>query len=317
MPQFPTLENIQAAARRIDSYIHQTPVLTCQALNEITGLSLFLKCENFQKIGAFKFRGGSNTVMSLSEAEAARGVATHSSGNHAQAIALAAKMRGIAAHIVMPESAPEIKQKAVAGYGAQITLCKPTLQARESTLQAVVDRTGATFIHPYNDPRVITGQATCAMELFQQVSDLDAIITPVGGGGLISGTALSASYLSPQTAVYGAEPNGADDAMRSFRSGILHPSVNPQTIADGLLTSLGERPFDIIKKYVKDIAGVSEAGIIRAMRMIWERMKIIVETSSAVPLGMLLENDLGLAGKRVGIIISGGNVDLSRLPWTS
>ena len=291
-------------------------MLTCQTLNQMTGMSLFFKCENLQKVGAFKFRGACNTIFSLSEEEAARGVATHSSGNHAQALALAARIRGIPAHIVMPETSPQVKQAAVAGYGAEITFCKPTLEARESTLAEVVARTGATFVHPYNDVRVIAGQGTAALELFEEVPDLDVIMAPVGGGGLLSGTALTSLAVSPATRVIAGEPAGADDAYRSLQTGQIQPSVQPKTIADGLLTSLGEITFAIIRRHVEKILTVQDETIIKAMRLVWERMKIIVEPSAAVPLAALLEHpDAELRGKRVGIIFSGGNVDLGKLPF--
>lgn len=276
---------------------------------------MFFKCENFQKVGAFKFRGACNAVFSLSETETKKGVATHSSGNHAAALTLAARMRGSTAYIVMPKTAPVVKKQAVEGYGARITFCEPTLQSRESTLEKVVAETGATFIHPYNDYRIIAGQATAALELLEAFPDLDLVMTPVGGGGLLSGTALTVSSLSPKTAVFGAEPEGADDACRSLKEGKIIPSANPKTIADGLLTSLGDKTFPIIQKYVKQILIASDDAIVAAMRYIWERMKIIVEPSAAVPLAALLEKRASISGKRIGIILSGGNVDLSNLPW--
>ena len=312
---FPTPDDIRAAAERIKPHAHITPVLTCRTIDEMSGGSLFFKCENFQKVGAFKFRGACNTVMSLSDAEAQRGIATHSSGNHAQALALAARLRGIPSYIVMPETAPKVKIAAVRDYGAEITFCKPTLAARETTLTAVLENTGAVFVHPYNDWRVITGQATVAVELLEKVPDLDVLMAPVGGGGLLSGTALSAQYFSPSTKVIAAEPAGADDAYRSFQAGRIIPQENPQTIADGLLTSLGEKTFAVIQAHVNDVVTVSEAGIVAAMRLVWERMKIIVEPSSAVPLAAVLEKKLDVKGKRVGIILTGGNVDLEQLPW--
>lgn len=315
MTTVPTPDDIRQAAERIRPYAHRTPVLTCATLNRMLETALFFKCENFQKIGAFKFRGACNTVMSLTAEEAGRGVATHSSGNHAQALALAAQIRGIAAHIVMPKNSPQVKKAAVAGYGAKITLCEPTLQSREETLEKVVAETGATFVHPYNDYRVIAGQGTAALELLEKIGDLDVVMTPVGGGGLLSGTALTVRYLSPRTRVIAGEPAGADDACRSLQAGHIIPSQNPQTIADGLLTSLGEKTFDIIQKHVEQIVTVNEENIVKAMRLIWERMKIIIEPSSAVPLGALFENPLDLKGKRVGIILTGGNVDLGKLPW--
>ncbi|MBR9975386.1 MAG: pyridoxal-phosphate dependent enzyme [Bacteroidetes bacterium] len=314
---FPTLHDITTAASRIEPWAHRTPIMTSSAIDAMAGNTLFFKCENFQKVGAFKFRGASNAVLSLSDDEAARGVATHSSGNHAQALALAARLRGIPAFIVMPSNAPAIKKAAVAGYGARIVECEPTLEARESTLDAVVGETGAAFVHPYNDPRVITGQATAAKELIEDVPDLDILMTPVGGGGLLSGSALSAFYLSSGTAVIAAEPEGADDAARSFRAGRIIPSENPRTIADGLLTSLGENTFAIIRAHVSDIVTVSDDAIIRAMRLVWERLKIVIEPSAAVPLAAILERKPDTDGKRVGIILSGGNLDLDRLPWQS
>lgn len=311
----PTIGEIREASERIKPYVHRTPVLTCGTLNRFCGAKLFFKCENFQKSGAFKIRGATNAVFSLKEHEASRGVATHSSGNHAAALALAAKWRGIPAYVVMPENASDVKKNAVAGYGAEIIFCRPTLEAREQGLAKVVDRTGAAFIPPYNDYRVIYGQGTAAMELCEEVSDLDVMMTPVGGGGLLSGTALATSALSPKTLVIAAEPKGADDAFRSFHAGKIIPSRNPQTIADGLLTSLGDLTFPIIREYVKDIVTVSEEAIVEAMRAVWERMKIIIEPSAALPLGALLSTRTEIPGTRIGIILSGGNVDLANLPW--
>jgi threonine dehydratase len=315
MAFIPTYQDIEAAHRIVSQYAHHTPVLTSKSINEITGGNLFFKCENFQKVGAFKFRGACNAVFSLSEEEARKGVATHSSGNHAAALALAARMRGIAAHIVMPDNSPEIKKKAVAGNGAKITFCEPTLQARETTLAEIVAETGATEIHPYNNFHVIAGQGTAAKELIEDFGDFDIILAPVGGGGLLAGTALSAKYLLPQCKVIAAEPLGADDAFRSFQAKKIIPSVNPKTIADGLLTSLGERNFAIISVKVDDIVTVSEEKIVEAMRMIWERMKIIIEPSSAVPLAAILEGKINIQNKKTGIILSGGNLDLGRLPF--
>ncbi len=281
----------------------------------MVGAELFFKCENLQKVGAFKFRGACNSVFSLTQEEAINGVCTHSSGNHAAALALAARMRGIPAYIVMPENAPEIKKIAVAGYGAQITFCTPTQEARETTLKKVATKTGATEIHPYNYFNVICGQGTAAKELIEEIGILDIVMAPVGGGGLLSGTALSTKALQPNAWVIAAEPAGADDAFRSFYSKILQPSVAPKTIADGLLTSLGSLTFPIILNEVDQIVTVSEEGIVAAMRMIWERMKIIIEPSSAVPLAAILENKLEVKGQKVGIILSGGNVDLGKLPF--
>ena len=315
LPKIPTIEEIRNAAIRINPYIHHTPILTCSGINNLTGGEIFFKCENFQKVGAFKARGATNAVFSLSENEVSRGVATHSSGNHAAALAYAARLRGIAAYIVMPRTAPKVKQEAVAGYGAQISFCEPTLQAREENLAKVVEKTGAVFIHPYNDYRIIAGQATTALELLEEINELDIVLTPVGGGGLTSGTALTVKYLSPKTKMIATEPEQADDACRSFHAGKIIPSVHPDTIADGLLTSLGDKTFGIIHNYVDDIVTVSEDGIIQAMRLIWERMKIIVEPSAAVPLGAILTHRIDITGKRVGIILSGGNVALDKLPW--
>jgi threonine dehydratase len=311
----PVFADIEKAHQIVQQYAHRTPILTSQSINKIVGGKLFFKCENLQKVGAFKFRGACNAVFSLSEEDANKGVATHSSGNHAAALALAAKMRGIAAHIVMPENSPEIKKKAVAGYGANITFCKPTLQARESTLAKVIIETGATEIHPYNNFNVIAGQGTAAKELIEDKGEFDIIIAPVGGGGLLSGTALSTKKLLPNCKVIAAEPAGADDAFRSFQAKKIIPSENPKTIADGLLTSLGERNFAIIVENVDEIVTVTEESIIAAMRMIWERMKIIIEPSSAVPLAAILEGKIDVSNKKIGIILSGGNLDLGKLPF--
>jgi len=311
----PTLEDIREAHRRIQPFIHRTPVLTSATIDRMAGGEIFFKCENLQKAGAFKIRGACNAVFSLSDDEAKRGVATHSSGNHAAALALAAQWRGISAHVVMPETAPHVKKLAVAGYGAEILFCKPTLEARERALAEVVARTGANVVHPYNDLRVITGQGTAAVELCEQVQNLDLVVAPVGGGGLVSGTAVAVSLVSPKTAVIAAEPERADDAYRSLKSGHIVPSVHPNTIADGLLTSLGDLTFPILQRHVKDIVLVSEEAIVEAMRCLWERMKILVEPSAAVPLAAVLSRRLEVGGRRVGIILSGGNVDLDRLPW--
>jgi threonine dehydratase len=311
----PFFSDIESAHQIVQKYAHRTPVLTSSSINKIVGGELFFKCENFQKVGAFKFRGACNAVFSFSENDARNGVATHSSGNHAAALALAARMRGIEAHIVMPDSSPKIKKKAVAGYGAKITFCESTLQARESTLARVVAETGATEIHPYNNFKVIAGQGTAAKEMIEDFGGFDIIMAPVGGGGLLSGTAISTKYLLPHCKVIGAEPAGADDAFRSFQAKKIIPSVNPKTIADGLLTSLGDRTFAIIMDKVDDIVTVSEEKIVEAMRMIWERMKIIIEPSSAVPLAAILEEKIDVQNKKVGIILSGGNLDLGKLPF--
>lgn len=308
--KIPEFKDIVYATERIKNIVHTTPVLTSESINQITGAKLFFKCENFQKVGAFKFRGATNAVKLLTKKQAEKGVATHSSGNHAAALALAARQAGIKAYIVMPETAPDIKKRAVAGYNAKITFCKPTLEARESTLNEVIAKTGATFIHPYNSFNVISGQGTAACELLNQTDNLDIIMAPIGGGGLMSGTSLSARYLKPSIKIYGCEPLMADDAYRSFKSNKLIPSENPKTIADGLLTSLAPITFEIIKKNVDEVFTATEQSIIMAMLMIWERMKIIIEPSSAVPLACILENANVFQDKSVGIIISGGNVDL-------
>jgi len=313
----PAEKEILEARRRIKPFIHRTPILTNETLNKITGASLFFKCENFQKVGAFKFRGASNAVFSLSQGEAEKGVATHSSGNHAQALALSAKMRGVPAYIVMPETAPRVKVEAVRGYGARIIFCKPTLKDREETLAEVVKNTGAEFVHPYDDLRVIAGQASCAAEILEDLPDLDLILCPVGGGGLLSGTALSAYYFGKGVKVIAAEPEKADDSYRSFKSKTFFPSENPKTIADGLLTSLGKITMPIVFNYVEDIILAGEERIVRAMKLVWERMKIVIEPSAAVPLAALLEERLDIKGKRIGIILSGGNIDLEKLPWYS
>jgi len=311
----PTLHDIRAAAERIRPYIHRTPVLTNESLNLKVNAQVFLKCENLQKVGAFKFRGACNAVFSLDDGQARRGVCTHSSGNHAQALALAARLRGMPAYIVMPDNAPAVKKAAVAGYGGQITFCEPTLEAREATLAKVVAETGANVVHPYNDERVIAGQGTAALELLEEVPDLDVIMAPVGGGGLLSGTAITATEIKPGMRVIAGEPEMADDAYRSLQAGKIMPAVKPKTIADGLLTSLGTITFPIVRERVEQIVTVSEQGIIDSMKFIWERAKIIIEPSSAVAVGVLWERKINLTGLKVGVILSGGNVDLARLPW--
>lgn len=313
--QLPVFSDVEKAHRRIGGIVHHTPVLTSISINEIVGANLFFKCENFQKVGAFKFRGATNAVMALSETEAAKGVATHSSGNHAAALALAARNRGISAHVVMPQTAPEIKKKAVAGYGAKITFCEPTLDARESTLARIVAETGATEIHPYNNFQVICGQGTAAKELLSDETKFDLVLCPVGGGGLLAGTSIAVKALSPATLVIACEPEGADDAFRSFYGDHIFPSLHPNTIADGLLTGLGEINYALIKQNVDEVITVSEEAIVIAMRMIWERMKIIIEPSSAVPLAAILMGKIDVRGKKLGIILSGGNVDLEKLPF--
>jgi threonine dehydratase len=307
------LDAIRAAHNRIRPFIHRTPVLTSSAIDVMTGARVYFKCENFQKVGAFKFRGATNAVRSLSDDRAARGVVTHSSGNHAAALALAARQRGIPAYIVMPRTAPELKKTAVAGYGGRITFCEPTQAARETAASELMESTGGTLVHPYDDDAVIAGQATAAVELLEEVPDLDAVLAPVGGGGLLSGTALAVSGLRPATRVIGCEPALADDAARSLKEGRIIPAGPPRTIADGLLTGLSPRTFGIIREKVESIALAEEAEIIAALRTILERMKIVVEPSCAVPLAVLMNRSLGLAGKKVGIILTGGNLDVSRM----
>lgn len=315
MLPIPTLDDIRAAAERIRPYAHRTPVLTNESLNQRLGAQLFLKAENFQRVGAFKFRGACNAIFALSEAEAAHGVVAHSSGNHAQAVALAARLRGIPAYIVMPHTVLAVKRAAVAGYGGQITYCEPTLAAREEAQAEIVARTGAAIVHPFNNPRVIAGQGTATLELLQEVPNLDVIMAPVGGGGLLSGTAIAAKGLAPQSRVIAGEPELADDAYRSLAEGRIVPANPPITIADGLLTSLGELNFAIIRQHVEQIVTVSEAAIIAAMKFVWERLKIIIEPSAAVPLAVLWERKIDLSKLRIGVILSGGNVDLDHLPW--
>lgn len=311
----PRYEDIQAAAEAIAPHVHRTPVLTSRQLDAISDASLFFKCENFQKVGAFKFRGATNAVMNLTEEQGANGVVTHSSGNHAAALAHAAVSRGVKAYIVMPSSAPEVKKRAVEGYGAEITYCEPTLEAREAAAAEVMATTGATMIHPFDNFHIIAGQGTAAMEMLHDMPVPDAVIAPVGGGGLLSGTAIAVRHLAPAAEIYGAEPILADDAARSLHTGTLQQALPPSTIADGLLTSLCDRTFTVIRENVNDILTVTEDQIVEAMRLIWERMKIVVEPSSAVPLAAVLANRALFIGKKVGIIISGGNVDLAKLPF--
>ena len=309
---FQTIEN---AAERIKTHVHRTPVITSENLDSITGANIFFKCENLQKAGAFKTRGAVNAVFSLSDKELEKGVCTHSSGNHAAALARAASLRNTKAFVVMPDNSSKVKVAAVKNYKGEISFCAPNLNSREETLDKIRQETGAIEIHPYNDYRIIAGQATAAKELIEQSGKLDIIMAPVGGGGLLSGTALSTHYYSPGTKVIAAEPQGADDAFRSFYNGSFVPSVNPQTIADGLLTSLGSLTFPIIQKYVHSIITVSEDSIMEAMKLIWERTKLIIEPSSAVPFAAILENKKDFYQKKIGIILSGGNVDLENLPW--
>ncbi|MCZ2123537.1 MAG: pyridoxal-phosphate dependent enzyme [Anaerolineales bacterium] len=310
-----SFNDVQEAAERIKPYVHRTPILTNESLNQKVNAKVFLKCENLQKVGAFKFRGACNAVFSLTNGDAKHGVCTHSSGNHAQAIALAARMRGIPAYIVMPSNAPQVKKNAVAGYGGQITLCEPTLEARENSLDRIRLDTGATVLHPYNNEKVIAGQGTATLELLEEVPDLDAIIAPVGGGGLLSGTSIAALGIKKGIRIIGGEPENADDAFRSLQAGEIIPSVNPKSIADGLLSSLGSLTFPIIQKNAEQIVTASEQGVVDVMKFIWERAKIVIEPSAAVALAVLWEQKIDLRGLRVGVIISGGNVDLEKLPW--
>ena len=311
----PDLAAIRAAHARIAPHVHRTTVLTCRAIDEEVGAQVFFKCENFQKVGAFKARGAVNAVFSLSDAEARHGVVAHSSGNHGAALAYAARQRGIAAWVVMPENSAQVKQDNVRRFGATIRFCAPNVPAREALCAAVLAETGATMVHPFDNVEVIAGQATAALELVEAVPDLDIVIAPVGGGGLLSGTALAARALRPSIRVYGAEPANADDAARGFRSGRVEALPATTTIADGLRTTLSPRTLAAIRANVAAIGTASEDAMVQAMRMTWERMKIVIEPSSAVPLACLLERTLDVTGATVGVIVSGGNVDLDRLPW--
>ncbi len=309
------LDAILAAHQRIEPHIHRTLVLTSERLDEASGASLFFKCENFQKIGAFKARGATNAIFSLNDAAAQRGVATHSSGNHGAAVARAAKLRGIPAHIVMPSNSAKVKIRAVEGYGAHIVFCEPTEEARESTCAEVIKKTGATLLHSFENEDVMAGQGTAALELLEDVPDLDLVICPVGGGGLLSGTAVVAKSMQPNIKVIAVEPANADDAAQSFRAWRRIVTEKKFTIADGLRTNVGEPNFAIIQRYVDDIVTVSEEAIVSSMRTIWETMKIVIEPSAAVPYAAILERVIDVRGKRVGIILTGGNVDLDALPW--
>jgi len=313
--EIPTVDDVRSAHERIRPHIHRTPVLTSSWLNERTGAGLFFKCENFQKAGAFKVRGASNAVFSLPDRLLAKGVTTHSSGNHALSLSYAAGRRGIPCHVVMPHTAPRAKRDAVRAYGGVIRECEPSTSAREAALEAVQAETGADFVHPYNDPRVIAGQATCSRELMEQTDGLDIVIAPIGGGGMISGTCLNLKATAPEVAIYAAEPAQADDAARSLRAGRLIADDAPQTVADGLKTPLKPLTWHFVSRYVSDILTASEQEIIDAMRLTWERMKMVIEPSCAVPLAVILKHPEVFAGKRVGVIITGGNVDLDRLPW--
>ncbi|MFN3276076.1 MAG: beta-hydroxyaspartate dehydratase BhcB [Paracoccus sp. (in: a-proteobacteria)] len=312
----PTIDDMQAARRRIAPHIHRTPVLTSRMLDEMTGAHLFFKCENLQKAGAFKARGASNAVFGLSDAQAARGVATHSSGNHGTCLSYAAGRRGIPCTVVMPHTAPQAKKDAVRGYGGRVIECEPSTTSREAVFAQVVAETGAEFVHPYNDPRVIAGQGTCSAEMIEQVEGLDAVIAPIGGGGMVSGTCLTLSALAPRVRIYAAEPEQADDAYRSFRAGHIIADDAPVTVADGLKVPLKDLTWHFVQNHVTDILTVSEDEIIEAMKLIWKRLKIVAEPSSAVPLAAILKNPKIFAGARVGVIITGGNVDLDTLPWT-
>lgn len=315
LQEIPNKEDILEAEDRIKDYIHRTPVFTSGQLNEMLGAKIYFKCENLQKVGAFKMRGAANAVLSLNNAQIKKGVATHSSGNHAQALALAAKMSRIPAYIVMPQDAPQVKVDAVRKYGAEIIFCEANLAAREETLNEVVLKTGATFIHPYDDYDVIAGQASCAKEMLEDTNHLKAIFAPIGGGGLMAGTLLSAHYFGNDIAVIGAEPAGADDAFRSWKSGKIIPVEKPNTIADGLRTSLGQRNFPIIQKYIKNIITVSDAEIVEAMKLVFQYLKLVVEPSGAVPFAAMIKDKDQFKGKKVGVILCGGNVDLSKLPF--
>ena len=311
MNKAPTKSDIEQAHERIKPYIHHTPVLSSSSINDLADCSIYFKCENFQKIGAFKARGAMNAILSLSPEELSKGVATHSSGNHAQALARAARLMGVKSYIVMPRTAPEIKKKGVRAFEGEIFECEPTLAARESTLADVIKKTGATEIHPFNNFEVIAGQATAAKELFEEVRSLDFILAPVGGGGLLSGTALAAKYFSPDTAVIAGEPSGSDDAYRSMQSGKIEQAQS-NSVADGLLTALGDKTFPIIRENVKKIITVTDPEIIDAMRLIWERLKVIIEPSCAVPFAAVLKEKSTFKRKKIGIILSGGNVDMDR-----
>lgn len=308
-------EDLLRCAERIAPHIHRTPVLTSRLLDELSGAQLYFKCENFQRMGAFKMRGAANAILQLSNEQRSRGVVTHSSGNFAQALSLAARSLGVPAWIVMPVTAPTVKKEAVIGYGGQVIECPPTIEAREDASAKIVREKGAAFIHPSNDPDVIAGQGTAAMELLEDYPDLDYIFTPVGGGGLIAGTALAAHHFGKNCAVIGGEPARADDAWRAMRSGRIEENITADTVADGLRTHLGDVNFPIIREHVREIVRVSEEEIVAAMRLIWERMKIVVEPSSAVAFAAVLKEKEKLQGKEVGIIISGGNVDLGNLPF--
>ncbi|HEY1169747.1 MAG TPA: pyridoxal-phosphate dependent enzyme [Verrucomicrobiae bacterium] len=311
----PTIADVQAAAERIRPWLRHTPVLTSSSLDAMTGSSLFFKCENLQKAGAFKARGATNAIFQLIDEQAAKGVATHSSGNHGAALAMAASWRKIPAYVVMPENSSAVKIRAVEGYGGKVIFCAPNLSAREETVARVLKETGAVYIPPFDHPHIVAGQGTAALELLEQAKNLDVVLAPVGGGGLLSGTALAVKSLQPKIEVWGAEPANSNDAFLSFQSGRIVSVQQAQTIADGLRTSLGEIPFALICHHVSKVLTVSEEGIVTAMRLMWERMKVVVEPSGAVPLAVVLAHPEEFKGKRVGVIVSGGNVDLDKLPW--
>jgi threonine dehydratase len=311
----PTFDDVKAAHERIRPHIHRTPVLTSSYFNGLTGAELFFKCENFQKAGAFKARGASNAVFGLSDALAAKGVATHSSGNHGLSLSYAGGRRGIPVTVVMPRTAPEAKKAAVRGYGGRVVECEPSTTSREAVFARVVAESGADFVHPYNDPRVIAGQATCSKELIEDVGELDAVIAPIGGGGMVSGSCLTLSNMSPLTKIYAAEPKNADDACRSFKAGHIIADDAPETVADGLKVPLKELTWHFVSNHVTDILLATEDEIVDAMYLAWQRMKIVIEPSSAVPLATILKNRKLFEGKRVGVILTGGNVDLKKLPW--
>ena len=311
----PDLSDVKTAHERISPHIHYTPIVTSQFLDAKTGAKLFFKCENFQKAGAFKVRGASNAVFGLDDATAAKGVATHSSGNHALSLSYAAGRRGIPCTVVMPKTAPQAKKDAVIGYGGTIVECEPATTSREAVFAEVVAKTGADFVHPYNDPRVIAGQATCSLELIDQVKDLDCVVAPIGGGGMISGTCLTLSHLAPSIEIYAAESKQADDAYRSFKAGHIIADDAPVTVADGLKVPLKDLTWHFVSNHVTDILTASEQEIIDAIKLTWQRMKMVIEPSCAVPLAVILKNPDLFRGKKVGVIITGGNVDLDKLPW--
>ncbi|MES1926645.1 beta-hydroxyaspartate dehydratase BhcB [Salinisphaera sp. T31B1] len=313
----PTYDDVCAAHERIAPWIHRTPVLTSRTFDDLSGATLLFKCENFQKAGAFKVRGATNAVFSLTDDQARRGVATHSSGNHALSLSRAAQCRGIPCTVVMPHTAPQAKMDAVRGYGGQIVTCEPSLEARERTLESITQKSGAHFVHPYNDPRVIAGQGTCARELLEQAGPLDALVAPIGGGGMISGSSLTCANVSPATRIYAAEPEQADDAYRSFKAGHIIEDDAPDTIADGLRVSLRPLTWHFVSRHVTDVLLASEREIVDAMRLVWQRMKIVIEPSCAVTLATILKNRPIFENRRVGVILTGGNVDLSKLPWMS